>query len=305
MNKRAVILLLICFVLAAATVTLRYIESEKEKIKAQFVPPPRVEPKRVRSATTTAYLSREQPGGEEGVPAGAQPDTVPALQNGTLPPEATQAAAPGEMPRTISPPSQRVEQDALREMSLPALQEDQAVQKRSSALEEVVTPLEDEVVTPLEDEVVTPLEDEVVTPLEDEVVTPLEDEVPVPPEAGEGVQEEETGAEPAEDLAGAGEDADDERGREADADDEEDLFPKPEAEITSGKDEQVPPEEVGEEGEYVEGGEGGEPFEEGLEGRAGEIADEGDGIPGEEEEFPLDGENVLGEGEEVFFDGEE
>ena len=85
MNKRAVILLLICFVLAAATVTLRYIESEKEKIKAQFVPPPQPEPKRVRSFTTTAYLSPEQPGGEEGMPAGEQPGVVPPLQNGKMP----------------------------------------------------------------------------------------------------------------------------------------------------------------------------------------------------------------------------
>ena len=133
MNKRAVILLLICFVLAAATVTLRYIESEKEKIKAQFVPPPRVEPKRVRSVTTTVYLSQEQPGGEEGIPAGEQPDTVPLLQNGTMPPEETQAAAQGETPGRIRPRSQRVEQDELREPSIPALKEEQAVQKRNSA----------------------------------------------------------------------------------------------------------------------------------------------------------------------------
>ena len=188
MNKRAVILLLICFVLAAATVTLRYIESEKEKIKAQFVPPPRVKPKRVRSVTTTAYLSQEQPGGEKGMPAGEQPGTVPLVQNGTMPPGETQAAAQGEPPGKIRTRSQRVEQDELREPSIPAIKEEQALEESDSAVEE-------------------------------EVVTPLEEEVPVPPEAEEGVPEEEPDAEPEEDVADEREESDDESEKEADADD--------------------------------------------------------------------------------------
>ena len=261
MNKRAVILLLICFVLAAATVTLRYIESEKEKIKAQFVPPPRVEPKRVTNVTTTAYLSQEEPGGEEALPAGEQPGTVPPVEKGTILPEGKQDASEGETPRGIDPRSQRMERGELREPSMPPITEEPAAQEGDSAVDE-------------------------------EVVTPLDEEVPAQPAAGERVPDEETDAEPEEDVADERDEPDDESAKEAGSEDEEDVSPGLESEITSDKDEQIPPEELGEEGEveegeYVEGEEEGEPFEEGLEGEEDEIAGEEEGeevMPSEEEE---------------------
>jgi hypothetical protein len=246
MNKRAVILLLICFVLAAATVTLRYIESEKEKIKAQFVPPPRVEPKRVTNVTTTAYLSQEEPGGEEALPAGEQPGTVPPVEKGTILPEGKQDASEGETPRGIDPRSQRMERGELREPSMPPITEEPAAQEGDSAVdEEVVTPLDEEVVTSLDEEVVTSLDEEVVTPLDEEVVTPLDEEVPAQPAAGERVPDEETDAEPEEDVADERDEPDDESAKEAGSEDEEDVSPGLESEITSDKDEQIPPEELG------------------------------------------------------------
>jgi hypothetical protein len=280
MNKRAMILLLICFVLAAATVTLRYIESEKEKIKAQFVPPPRVEPKRVRSITTTAYLPQEQPGSEEEIPAGEQPGAVPPLQNDKMLPEEQRAAPQEETLITIEPGSQAVEQGEQQEASVPVMKEEEGAQEREIVVEEAI-------------------------------VTPLEEEVPVPPEAEESVEEDETDAEPEEDVADEREESDDEGEKEVDSDDEENVPPEPESEITTGKDEQVPPEEVVEEGEmeegeYIEGEEEGEPFEDVLEDQAGEmLGEEEEIILFEEEEFPLDEENVLGEDEEIFLEEEE
>jgi hypothetical protein len=280
MNKRAMILLLICFVLAAATVTLRYIESEKEKIKAQFVPPPQLEPKRVRSITTTAYLPQEQPGGEEEIPAGEQPGAVPPLQNGKMLPEEQLAAPQEETLTIIEPGSQAVEQGEQQEASVPVMKEEEGAQEREIVVEEAI-------------------------------VTPLEEEVPVPPEAEESVEEDETDAEPEEDVADEREESDDEGEKEVDSDDEENVPPEPESEITTGKDEQVPPEEVVEEGEmeegeYIEGEEEGEPFEDVLEDQAGEmLGEEEEIILFEEEEFPLDEENVLGEDEEIFLEEEE
>jgi len=43
MSKRAIILLLICSFLAVTTLTIRYIEGEKEKIKEQFINLPQAE----------------------------------------------------------------------------------------------------------------------------------------------------------------------------------------------------------------------------------------------------------------------
>ena len=149
MNKRAVILLLICFVLAAATVTLRYIESEKEKIKAQFVPSPPVEPKRVRNVTTTAYPSQEQPGGEEVIPAGEQPGTVPPVQKATVPPEGKQDASQRAMPQR-RPRSPMMEQDEQQRASMPVMREEGGQERDGVVEEALVTPLEEEVPLPPE-----------------------------------------------------------------------------------------------------------------------------------------------------------
>ena len=79
MNKRTVILLLICFALAATTFTLRYIEKEKEKIKSQFIPPPEPVQKRMRWVTTTVIAPREEnESGQEVPPGQPQSQSLPA-----------------------------------------------------------------------------------------------------------------------------------------------------------------------------------------------------------------------------------
>jgi len=294
MNKRAVILLLICFVLGAATVTLRYIERERERIKAQFVPPPRVEPKRERSLTTTVYAPPVQTSVGEGGAAGEPPVGGSPLQAGQVPPEKRRDTAQDGMPLG-SEPGQRLEGDALQQPALSPLQGEEALQDSDGVSEEAV---------------VTPLEDDVVTPLEDPVVTPLEDEVLVPSASGSREEEADTLAETEEGGAGEGEAADGESERAAGPDDEVEgeVFPDPASEIGSGKDEQNFPDQAGEEGEYLEGSEEGEPFEEFFDDQQEEFADDGEGegvLPFEGEELPSDEESSVEEGEELFFDEEE
>ena len=51
MDKRILILLLVCSFLAVATVTIRYIEGEKEKIESRFVPLPKEKKVSIRRVT--------------------------------------------------------------------------------------------------------------------------------------------------------------------------------------------------------------------------------------------------------------
>lgn len=280
MNRRTVILLLICFVLAAATVTLRYIESEKEKIKAQFVPPPRIEQKRAGSVTTAPYFLQEQPGGEEGMPAGEQPAGVPPVRNGTLLPDENRDGSQEEALTTRELLPQEEEQGEQRETSMPAIIEEKGSEERHSAVEE-------------------------------EGGVPLEMEMPLSPRAEEPADEEGTDPSIEEDVADEREVSDGEREKGTDADDEKNVSPEPDSEITGDGDEQVPPEEaLGEveqgemgAGEYLEGENEIEPFEEIVDGEEYWLEGEEEGEEGillEEGEFPAEEESVSGEGEEVF-----
>ena len=61
MDKRILVLLGICSFLAATTLTIRYIEVEKKKIKAQFPNLPKEKKIKIRRNTTSVFLPAEEP----------------------------------------------------------------------------------------------------------------------------------------------------------------------------------------------------------------------------------------------------
>ena len=274
MNRRALVLLLICFVLAAATVTLRYIESEKEKIKAQFVPPPRIEQKSAPGITTTAYPVPEQPAGEEGVSAGEQPDTVPPQQDGSALAEGERDVLQDGLLKRGEPPSQGAGQDEPPEVLPPPIREERGIGESEIAVGE-------------------------------EEAAPPEMEVPEPPESGERLAEGEVNAETEEVIADGGGTPDGEREKEVDPDEGGRVSPETGSEMSGARDEQLIPEAA--EGE-VETGEGGyvevEPFEEVLDGQEEEMAGE-EYPPLEEGEFFPDEEGASGADEEEGYYEEE
>ncbi|MCK5421159.1 MAG: hypothetical protein KAJ08_03300, partial [Deltaproteobacteria bacterium] len=71
MDKRILVLLGICSFLAVTTLTIRYIEVEKKKIKAKFPNLPKEKKIKIRRNTTSVFLPPEEPVIEDKIPAKA------------------------------------------------------------------------------------------------------------------------------------------------------------------------------------------------------------------------------------------
>jgi hypothetical protein len=137
MNKRTVILIAICCLLAVATVTMRYIEQEIAIIRAKFVGEKRTEeriPRGIGSARTAPARTPEN----DKAPAAVKQNAVrpPGLGVGQSQPAAPAAAVPAArsvITTTAVVPGKNIPmEDAVREVN------------KAVPVEEVTTPLESE-----------------------------------------------------------------------------------------------------------------------------------------------------------------
>jgi len=88
MNKRTITLLSVCFVLAVTTLTIRYIEQEKESIKARFIGQTPAEEKSTGRIPSSRDVLPQTPPVEEIIPPVKQATNQLPLSGGMTPPSA-------------------------------------------------------------------------------------------------------------------------------------------------------------------------------------------------------------------------
>lgn len=253
MNKRTIVLISICCLLAVATLTIRYIEQEIAVIKAKFVGGKQTEERSPRSVSSSRPVLPGTPQVQTTAPPAKQDERMPALSNPVaVPPDVT------TIPAGVPSPSRPAFGAGKPVTATPAV-------VGGKQAEEADAPREEPATTVTED---------VTTPFGPEESAELPDSGPEPERAGGADMEEavETAAEEKNVSAAETEDA----GAVAGADEKSDEAAEEEAveETDRAEDDAVIPE--GEEEQEEEITEEGEPF-------VGEEAADGDQAPAEEE----------------------
>jgi len=235
MDKRILVLLGICSFLAVTTLTIRYIEVEKKKIKAKFPNLPKEKKIKIRRNTTSVFLPPEEPVIEDKIPVKAIERKDVYLQKEKFIQE-----------KKIAPPRNRTEMKTTVPKSVI-----RAKKKKEVFTDEVKdTPEKEDVVTPLDEE--KNLEEEETISADEEETTPAAKEKT-------DIQKEHSDDEVGEEVAGSEDDRviPEEESEWIEIDDEE-WVPEDEEEIEESG-EIVPGEEgiVDQEEELLEEGEGG------------------------------------------------
>lgn len=109
MNKRTVVLLSVCFLLAVTTLTLRYIEQEKENIKSRFIGQEPVEEKQAPQGSYARGIHPTSP------PAGDMPGSVNHEGNLQPPAAVTMPLSAGAAPTVAQPSPPNAAPPAVRQ----------------------------------------------------------------------------------------------------------------------------------------------------------------------------------------------
>ena len=199
MDKRILVLLGICSFLAVTTLTIRYIEVEKKKIKAKFPNLPKEKKIKIRRNTTSVFLPPEEPVIEDKIPTKAIERKAVSLQKEKSIQE-----------KKLAPPRDRIEMKTtvpkatIRDKKKKEVLTDEV--KDSSEKEDVVTPLGEE----------ENLEEEETALADEEETAPADKE-------DTAIKKEESDDEVGEEVAGSEDDrvAPEEESEGAEIDDEE------------------------------------------------------------------------------------
>lgn len=233
MDKRILILLGICSFLAATTLTIRYIEVEKKKIKAKFPNLPKEKKIKIRPNTTSVFLPSEEPVIEDNIPAKTIEGTDASLQKEETIQEKTLAPPRDQIEiRTTVP--EAIPSDKKQEESIPVENAEEIREEK-----DVVTPLDEE--KNLEDEDTAPVDQEETTPIDNEPTAIINEPSDLEVGENEAARSEEENIIP------------EQESEDPEIDDEE-WIPEYEEEMGEGE-EQLPEEEgIGdlEEGELIE-----------------------------------------------------
>ncbi len=209
MDKRILILLGICSFLAVTTLTIRYIEVEREKIKAIFPDLPKEKKIKTRRNTTSVVFPPEEHVVEERMPVKAKEGKAISLQKEKTIQE-----------KKIAPPHDRTEIKTTAP---------KAVTRTKKEKESIELDKEEDVLT----------EEERDTSDKEDVVTPLDEE--------KDLEEEETASADEEDTdIKKGDSDDDEGGEKITASEDDGIVPEEEFEGAEIEDEEWAPEEEGE-----------------------------------------------------------